>query len=91
MRTSHKMMFGLVFVALAAMFAWGGLGWTSWVQSWVGVMFKTFGGAAAAYIVVRYVFSVDLSKIEDPLVRAVAGSGVLIFCAVIGHAIATGA
>lgn len=91
MRTTHKMTFGLVFVALAALWAWGGLGWQSWVQSWIGAMFKTYGGAASAYLLVRYGFNVDLSKIQDPLVRAVAGTGVLLFCGLVGHAVATGA
>lgn len=91
MRTSHKMMFGLVICALAAMWAWGGLNWQAWVQSWIGVTFKAVWGGSLAYLAVRFGFGLDLSKTPDPLVRAVQGLGLLIFCGIIAHAIATGA
>lgn len=91
MRTSHKMYFYLAFCALGAMFAWGGLEWQSWVQTWIGVTFKTLWGASLGYLILRFGFGLDLSKEPDAMVRAVKGLSMLIFCSAFALAIATGA
>ena len=53
-----------VVAMLVAVFVFG---WTNYVLTWVGVMFKAVSGAFVGFLISRTVFKLDLSKIPEDL------------------------
>lgn len=51
---------------LGAIGAWLGLDWLDYVQSWVGVNFKTVQGGALGYLISRLIMRVNLSELVIP-------------------------
>ena len=72
MRTTHRQIVVLTLclgVAIAALVL---LGWSGWVLSWLGGLFKMGSGATLMYFLSRYGFRLNLSELP-PAQRSYAG------------------
>lgn len=70
-------------------FAFSGLDWTGWVQSWIGSLFKAVSGGAIGWAVSRHICRLDLSQIEESK-RMTAGLSQSILIAGFAVAVAVG-
>lgn len=44
----------------------GGMGWTSYVQSWIGSIFRAASGGTLGWFASRYVIGLDVSAVPEP-------------------------
>ena len=55
-----------IIAVLGAIGAWLGVGWLEYVQTWIGVNFKTIQGGALGYLISRLIMRVNLSELVIP-------------------------
>ena len=76
--------------ALGALFAAFVFGWTGYVQTWIGSVFRAASGAALGYLISRHVLRIDLSEIPAGVERSLAGLSVAVLIGLLAIAVANG-
>ena len=55
----------IVLIVSSIIILWGGFGWESYSQVWLGKMFRATSGAAIGWLVSHFIIGLDLSEIPE--------------------------